>query len=167
MSSNFQMFERALIDGINRERRRIGKPVIPVSYNLQGIARMHAYDYCITKRMKGHLHSWSSWTYFDDHRNAHMMHNFPRLHSRYTGDGYEVAVTTSNSDASPEELLAMLLNSPGHRDVILSQGIWRNDNWGAMGVGYMRFEPGTFPPGEMHVYMCAWFGVERDTDVMT
>ncbi len=137
------------------------KDPIPVSPDLSELGNIHAHEFVYEMNMTGHLHSWSTWKY--NASTAHRMHDQPRLHTTYTGNGYEVAVMTPNASATAEELLENLLSSLQHRDVILNEGIWSSYKWGAMGVGYRKPDAWMWPRcGGYAVYMCIWFGVERE-----
>jgi len=102
------------------------------------------------------LHSWSdqgSWTevcYTDDHLYADLMWSKP---SEITGDvyganGYE---NSASGVSSAAHALSLWQGSPGHKDVILNQGIWASrDPWPAMGAGMLAG------------YAVVWFGDAAD-----
>ena len=81
----------------------------------------------------------------------------PRELTNYQGDGYEIAFYSSFKYNSPAAFARDILDgwkkSPGHNEVIVNKGIWKNVNWQAIGIGIY---------GE---YANVWFGKEKDTAV--
>ena len=154
--------ERALADGLNNKRISLGKRPIPLSENLGALARMHAWAKVVKMQMKGHLHSWPDWEYFDDHRAADKMRMQPRRLTRYQGDGYEVAVVSTDISADSTTLLDALFNSPPHRAAMFGEGPWHKTEWRAMGVGYLRLSSDLVVQGQPAVFMCIWFGEKVD-----
>lgn len=67
----------------------------------------------------------------------------------YTGDGFEIAFNTTGIP-EPEDALKRWKGSPGHHNVIINAGTWKNTEWKAMGVGISGG------------YVLVWFGREED-----
>ncbi len=147
--------EAELLELINEYRMANGLPAIPTSTSMMIVAQTHAEDLAVNDPAVGacNLHSWSDagpWTpccYTPDHAQAQCMWDKPRELTDYPGNGYEISAAGTPTAASA---LSAWQGSPAHNDVILNQGIWADNPWGAIGAG-------------MHSgYAVVWFGVESD-----
>jgi len=145
-----------LVTLINAYRAEKGKPAIPLSPSLCIVGDTHAQDLVDNSpdaAPECNLHSWSnagSWSpccYTADHAQAKCMWDKPKELTSYPGNGYENAALGAQGPAAALELWK---GSPGHNDVILNQGIWKDFPWGAVGAG---FDGG---------YAVLWFGQEAD-----
>jgi len=142
---------------VNAYRSENGKPAIPLAPSLCMVGDTHVQDLADNNpdaAPECNLHSWSnagSWSpccYTADHAQAQCMWDKPTELTSYPGNGYENA---SRGAQSPAAALDLWKASPGHNDVILSQGIWSDYPWGAIGAG---FHGG---------YAVLWFGQEADS----
>ena len=149
--------ERKLYDIIMDYRKQKGLPSIPVSPSLTIVAQTHVKDLVENKPNTGNcnMHSWSAkgkWTpvcYTDDHANASGMWSKPRELTSYKGEGYEISHWTSGL-ANAAQALRGWQGSSGHNQVMVNEGIWKNMNWQAIGIGIYGG------------FAVAWFGVARD-----
>ncbi|WP_160295262.1 CAP domain-containing protein [Geobacter sp. OR-1] len=139
---------------VNNYREANGLPPVSNSRSLNKVARMHAIDLVENRPIDGtdsrgfdcSLHSWSnngSWTpvcYTKDHAYAKAMWDKPREITNfiYTGDGYENAYATSDSEVTPANVLKAWKASPSHNALILESGIWKSSNLLAFGVGIYK-----------------------------
>ncbi len=153
--------ERRLYELIMQHRESLGLPRIPLSSSLTLVAGRHAEDTAKNILPSGgpepgtNLHSWSDVPYYPDHSNARFMWQSPqRLGTAYCGNGYEIS---GIGYPTPEKALAGWLSSKGHRSVIENQGIWREKDWQAIGVG-IAYPPG----GDYRTVYHVWFGAEPD-----
>lgn len=146
---------------INDYRESKSLPIIPISPALSHVAQLHAKDLQQNKPVNGrcNMHSWSNngnWKpccYTNDHKQAACMWNKPRELTQYKGDGFEIAAFL-DKPATANESLDGWKSSPGHNDVIINRGNWKNMNWQAIGIGMF---------GE---YAVVWFGIEPDSRTM-
>lgn len=143
--------EAELVRLVNEYRESNGLPPIVNSRSLNKVARIHAIDLRNNIPAEGKdsrgldcsLHSWSdkgSWQsvcYTKDDRYAEAMWNKPReiTDSTYSGDGFENAYYTSETEASPQKVLDAWKLSPSHNAILLESGIWKGSNLLAFGVG--------------------------------
>lgn len=149
--------ERKLYTLILKYRTEKGLRSIPFSSSLTLVAQMHVKDLFNNRPDQGNCnpHSWSSkgsWTpccYSSDHSQAACMWSKPKELTSYKGNGYEIAFWASD-EATAAEALESWINSPGHNEVIINQGIWKGQ-WNAIGVGLYKN------------YAVVWFGNELDT----
>lgn len=147
--------EAELLELINAYRADNGLPAIPTSASMTIVAQTHAEDLFVNNPVTAecNLHSWSnagSWTpccYTDDHAQAQCMWDKPRELSTYPGNGYEIAASGTPDAASA---LAAWQGSPPHNAVILSQDIWVDHPWNAIGAGINNG------------YAVVWFGEEAE-----
>lgn len=139
---------------LNEYRKRHGLPPLSGSRSLTRVARVHAMDLsenrpAVGKDSRGedcNLHSWSArgfWTpvcYTGDHLYAEGMWSKPReiTNYLYTGNGYENAYWTSDSEVTVYRVLESWKKSPSHNALILETGIWKGITWPAFGVGIYR-----------------------------
>lgn len=147
---------------INAYRESLGLPKLSFSKSLTEVARAHVRDsntytpenQVDSRGIKGNLHSWSangSWTpvvYTSDHHYMYDMWSKPREITNYTGNGYEISA--SGRRISPETALDLWKDSPGHNQVMATQGMWSDLK--TMGV--------SIDGGYAHV----WFGSDADPD---
>jgi len=147
---------------INTYRAEKGLPSVEFSASLCRVARIHTQDlennYKPSDRCN--MHSWSDkgrWTpccYTPDHKQSANMWNKPRELTSYRGNGYEIAFYTTGNYDSPAQFAREILNgwkgSPGHNEVIINKGKWKDVSWKAMGIGISGG------------YACVWFGEEKD-----
>ena len=148
---------------INAYRESLGLPKLSFSKSLTEVARAHVRDsntytpenQVDSRGEQGNLHSWSgngSWTrlvYTDDHHYGNGMWSKPREITNYTGNGYEISAKYSGM-ISPETALNLWKNSPGHNQVMSTQGMWSDLK--TMGVSI-----------DGH-YAHVWFGSDADPD---
>lgn len=147
---------------INAYRESLGLPKLSFSKSLTEVARAHVRDsntytpenQVDSRGIRGNLHSWSangSWTpvvYTSDHHYMYDMWSKPREITNYTGNGYEISA--SGRRISPETALDLWKDSPGHNQVMATQGDWSDLK--TMGV--------SIDGGYAHV----WFGSDADPD---
>lgn len=147
---------------INAYRSQKKLPEVKLSASLCYVARTHAQDQ--TENFKNgkrcNMHSWSDkgkWSsccYTPDHKKSKCMWDKPRELTDYQGDGYEISFYSTYRYSSPaahaKDILDGWKKSPGHNDVIINKGIWKNAEWQAIGIGMN---------GE---YANVWFGKEDD-----
>ena len=155
--------EAKLYYKINAYRESLGLPKLSFSKSLTEVARAHVRDsntytpenQVDSRGEQGNLHSWSgngSWTrlvYTDDHHYGNGMWSKPREITNYTGNGYEISAKYSGM-ISPETALNLWKNSPGHNQVMSTQGMWSDLK--TMGVSI-----------DGH-YAHVWFGSDADPD---
>ena len=147
---------------INAYRESLGLPKLSFSKSLTEVARAHVRDsntytpenQVDSRGIRGNLHSWSgngSWTpvvYTSDHEYQDKMWSKPREITNYTGNGYEISA--SGRRISPETALDLWKDSPGHNQVMSTQGMWSDLK--TMGVSI-----------DGH-YAHVWFGSDADPD---
>lgn len=147
-----------LMNLVNEYRGEHGLDAIPASSSMCIVGDAHVLDLAINAPDAPdacNMHSWSGvgeWSsccYTPDHAQAECMWNKPRELTAYPGDGFENAAS-GRLGLTPAEALELWKGSPGHNDVILSQGIWANAPWLALGAGV-----------DMG-YAVLWFGRETD-----
>ncbi len=131
---------------------------IPLSAKLTHVAQLHAKDLSENFEAKNgrcNMHSWSAkgkWKaccYTEDHKQAQCMWSKPREITGYASNGYEISYTNSTG-ATAAEALKVWKFSPGHNSVIINEGVWKNINWKAVGVGIYK------------EYGLVWFGEVDD-----
>lgn len=148
---------------VNEYRTSLGLPAVTLSSSLSQVARLHATDASANYRLSKtcNMHSWSdqgSWRgccYSPNHSDMDCMQLKPKELTSYPGRGYEISYMRWWDDGSPapvnaQDALAGWKRSPGHHQVMVNQGIWKQVNWQAMGVGVANG------------YACLWFGQEKD-----
>lgn len=158
-SQVLSMEEKKLFDLIMAYRKEKGLTAIPYSKSLTFVAQTHVKDLVNNRPDKGNCnaHSWSSngnWTaccYTPDHAQANCMWVKPRELTSYLGNGFEIAFITSG-EASAINALNSWKKSSGHNAVIINQGIWKNSNWNAIGIGLFKG------------FAVVWFGQEYDSN---
>ncbi len=149
--------EQKLYDLVMAYRKQNNLPPVPVSPSLTYVAQLHVNDLRNNKPDSGscNMHSWSAkgkWTpccYTPDHSKANCMWSKPRELTYYNGSGFEIACNSSDS-LQPAKALELWKASSGHNAVILNQGMWKQSNWKAIGIGM----------SENHAVI--WFGQEHD-----
>ncbi len=143
-----------------------GLAPIPLSNALTLVARTHCRDLAINQpdlNANCNSHSWSSqgnWTsccYTRDHRQASCMWNKPRELTSYTGDGFEIAVGSSDPKYNGYTMTARYAmdswkGSFHHNNVIINEDMWKNTQWNAIGVGIYQG------------FATVWFGKEVDAE---
>ena len=135
--------EKKLYKIITEYRQQHNLPKIPLYRTLTYVAKLHVRDLHQNRPEGGkcNMHSWSDkgkWSaccYTDDHENAECMWNKPRELTTYKGNGYEIAYGAYGFNANADGALKGWKGSPGHNQVILNQGIWKDADWKGMGVG--------------------------------
>jgi len=148
--------EKKLYDLVMQHRKEQGLAKIPLSKSLTFVAQTHAKDMEENPATGDcNLHSWSSkgkWTaccYNDSQSNAPCMWNKPKELTIYEGIGFEIAHwSTYGTDA--QTAFYSWKNSSGHNSLIINQGIWKNHEWKAIGVGIFGS------------YAVIWFGTAED-----
>jgi hypothetical protein len=160
--------EAQLMQLVNDYRAENGETRVAWSKSLGTVAQWHILDATTNSDSvftpDCNLHSWSDWKpaiwkdvcYTEDHANASLMWSKPKEITKnvYPAAGFEVA---GSGYLSVDAVLAGWQNSPGHNDVLLSQGIWADYPFKAMGAGvdpvlrfyYLWFSTGVDPQGEM------------------
>lgn len=149
--------EKYLYDLLMSYRKSNSLPEIALSPSLTYVAQQHVKDLESNKPDTGkcNLHSWSSngkWTamcYTSDHAKAKNMWSKPIELTHYPGRGYEIASMSSDS-ITAKEAIQLWKASSGHNAVMINQGIWKNVQWNAVGVGIYG------------KYAVLWFGEEKD-----
>lgn len=154
--------EKKLHEMINAYRIEKELPPIPLSSDLSLVARSHARDlaenYNFDPENKCNPHSWSDkgdWTsccYTSNHAEAECMWKKPMEIADYPGYGYEIAYYQS-SGANPTMALSGWKSSKSHNPIIVNQGMWKQVEWKAMGVGIFK------------EYAVVWFGEIKDPTV--
>ncbi len=151
--------EMQLYDMLMTYRKSKRLPAIPLSASLTHVAQTHVRD--LAKHNpdaadKCNMHSWSDqgpWSsccYTRDHKQARCMWDKPKELTNYQSNGYEISYTSSG-DATPEKAMAAWKKSSGHNEVMVNKGIWKDDNWQAVGIGIFEGRA------------CIWFGKEADS----
>ena len=141
--------EEKLYQLINDYRAQNRLPAIPRSPALNLVANRHVRD--LAGNLRKLTHGWSNCPYnASDQTTYPCMWEAPkRLHTNYPGMSYENAHFKSDG-ATAESALSSWQNSAAHKAVILSQGVWHDYNWQAIGVGIYQG------------YAVIWFGKEAD-----
>jgi hypothetical protein len=158
--------EFKLVRLINEYRVSSGLPAAPLSRSLTMVAQWHVRDLIWNnpnsgtddRGLKCNMHSWSDqgdWLpvcYTSDHYYASGMWYKPDEITKgiYTDFGYEIAAGAKGWHASASGALNLWKGSPSHNDVIIEEGIWKESNWPAMGVGIYRG------------YAVTWFSSSND-----
>lgn len=143
--------EIKLYNLVNQYRNQNGLASIPASKALTIVANRHVLD--LAENIGTLSHSWSDAPYDSNSPNTYpSMWKAPqRLNTGYLGNGYENAFGGSGGYvATADDAFKAWKNSPGHNSAILSQGVWANRPWNAVGVGIYKG------------YAVLWFGEERD-----
>jgi len=151
--------EKRLYDLVNEYRKENGLKKIPMSISLTIVAQAHVKDLQNSNPDKGNcnLHSWSgngkwkSCCYTDDHAKATCMWNKPSELTNYTGYGFEIACQGLDEDKALSAL-SLWKTSSAHNAVIINEGMWKDSDWKAVGIGIF---------GD---YAVIWFGREADAD---
>ncbi len=156
--------EQKLYTLIMEYRKKNNLPTIPLSKSLTYVAQQHCKDLVINKPAQGkcNAHSWSSkgkWTgccYTPDHKQARCMWDKPKEITSYQDNGFEIAAQISGPGEmgmmTAEGALKLWQGSVHHNDVILNKSIWKDNKWGAIGVGIYNG------------YSTVWFGNSVDTE---
>ena len=131
---------------------------IPLSSKLTLVAQTHARDLSENfdpLNKKCNLHSWSkkgkweSCCYTEDHKKAACMWNKPREIAGYKSDGFEISYFSS-AGANAADGIAGWKVSPGHNQVRINDGTWKQVKWNAIGIGIYK------------EYGVVWFGALKD-----
>ncbi|MEZ4449189.1 MAG: hypothetical protein R3B09_06890 [Nannocystaceae bacterium] len=147
-----------LVDLVNQYRGENGLPSIPASPSLCTVGQTHVHDlvdHSPHTEPGCNLHSWSDagpWTpccYTADHAQAMCMWMKPQELTVYPGFGYENAAGGGGT-ITPGQALDLWKGSSAHNEVILSQGIWADHPWKAVGAGLYQG------------YAVLWFGEQDD-----
>lgn len=136
---------------VNRYRSNHDLPRIPLSKALTTVGNRHVRD--LDKYgVQGSLHAWSDAPYdANDPDTYPSMWEAPqRLKTGYPGYGYENAYGASGFTVTPKGAFQAWKNSPPHNAVMLSEGIWSDSPWKALGVGMYKG------------FAVLWFGHEKD-----
>ena len=153
--------EQKLVKLINDYRNANGLPDVPVSKSLTAVSQWHTIDLKENSPAGGSCnnHSWSGarpnlWSavcYTADHANAEGMWFKPReiTGGAYSDHGFE-NIYWHSSAATAQGAFIGWINSQGHRETILEQGIWAGMQWQSMGVGIFKN------------YAALWFGKAAD-----
>ena len=141
--------EEKLYRLINDYRAQNKLPPIPRSPALNLVANRHVHD--LASNLRKLTHSWSNCPYNASDRATYpcMWEAPKRLHTNYPGMSYENAHFKSGG-ATAETALSSWQNSDAHKAVILSQGVWHDYNWQAIGIGIYQD------------YAVIWLGKEAD-----
>lgn len=154
--------EKKLYDLIMEYRKEKNLESVPLSFKLTRVAQTHARDLSENYKPfegKCNLHSWSgngnweSCCYTDDHKKAACMWNKPKEIAGYESSGYEISYY-SGSGANAVDGIAGWKESPGHNQVMINDGIWKQLKWNAMGIGIYK------------EYAVVWFGELKDETVL-
>ncbi len=143
--------EQKLYDLINKYRAENGLAPIPLSSSLTLVANRHVLD--LDKNIGDLTHAWSDCPYdASDPSTYRCMWNAPqRLGTAYKGNGYENAHGGSGGyRATAESAFRSWRGSSDHNAVILNQGMWKDTQWRALGIGIYQG------------YAVLWFGEEVD-----
>jgi hypothetical protein len=143
--------EEKLYHLINEYRAKYGLPAIPRSPSLSLVANRHVRD--LQLNIGQLTHGWSDCAYDAGDRSSYpcMWEAPQRLGTDYPGRGYENAYWGFGESVSKAEAaLKSWQGSAPHNSVILNQGIWRDRDWNAIGIGIY---------GD---YAVIWFGEEPD-----
>jgi len=160
--------EMKLYHLLNEYRASKGLKSVELSASLCKVAQIHLDDLIRNKpdrKSDCNAHSWSdkgNWTpccYTADHAQASCMWKKPQELTNYKGYGYEIAFGSSDPDydsyiANANDAISAWKKSAGHNAVIISEGIWADHPWKAMG---MAVRGG---------FSCVWFGEETDLEPM-
>jgi uncharacterized protein YkwD len=154
--------EMKLYNNIMEYRKVKNLPSIPLSKSLTFVAQTHVKDLAVNspdQKSNCNMHSWSNkgkWTsccYTSNHARAKCMWKKPSELTSYKGNGFEISHGSPgnpNYVASAESALNGWKGSSGHNAVMVNEGIWKNSNWKAIGVGIYKN------------YAVVWFGKEED-----
>jgi len=150
--------EKKLYELIMAYRKEKNLESVPLSAKLTLVAQTHAKDLSENfKPLEGkcNLHSWSkkgkwqSCCYTDDHKKAKCMWSKPREVAGYESNGYEISYY-SGAGANAIDGIEGWKESPGHNQVMINDGIWKQVKWNAIGIGIYK------------EYGVVWFGELRD-----
>lgn len=158
--------EQQLYNYIMEYRKEKGLPEIPLSKALTYVAQTHCKDLYYNKpdiKKDCNAHSWSnkgSWSpccYTSDHKKAECMWDKPKELTNYTGYGFEIACGSSEPIydgyvMTPEYAIQSWKKSPPHNAVIINSGIWKDEQWNAIGIAIYKG------------FAVVWFGREPDTE---
>lgn len=158
--------EDEIAAAINQYRMSLGLKPVPRSSSLDAVAQSHVADLFANRPdsanaangSRCNTHSWSArgrWTpvcYTDDHAQAERMWSKPAeiTEGRYTGKGFEIAMSSSGPAISAAQALAGWRASVAHEGVIAQRGVWAKHPWRAMGVGVGAY------------YAVVWFGEQPE-----
>jgi uncharacterized protein YkwD len=155
--------ERKLYELLMKYRKSKGLPPIALSAKLTQVAQVHARDladnYEFDPENKCNPHSWSKkgeWSsccYTSDHKKAKCMWDKPKEIAGYNSAGYEMAYYSS-SGANALEGLDGWKKSPSHNPMMINEGIWKQVNWKAIGIGIYK------------EYGIVWFGELEDNTAL-
>ncbi|HEX8461789.1 MAG TPA: hypothetical protein VF623_10175 [Segetibacter sp.] len=154
--------EMKLYNMIMEYRKIHNLAIIPLSKSLTFVAQEHCKDLSANHNNNSlagtcNMHSWSQsskWSsccYTPDHRFAQCMWDKPKELTSYGDTGYEISFGTS-SLANADMALNSWIGSSTHNQVILNEGIWKNANWNAIGIGIKNG------------YATVWFGLSVDKE---
>jgi uncharacterized protein YkwD len=141
--------EEKLYQAINAYRAQSGLPAIPASPSLNRVANRHVRD--LADNVGKLTHGWSNCPYSASDRTTYacMWEAPQRLNTPYPGIAYENAHYNAGA-ATADSALKSWQESSAHNDVILSQDIWKDYAWQAIGIGIYKN------------YAVIWFGKEAD-----
>ncbi|KAG1677714.1 hypothetical protein FOA52_001026 [Chlamydomonas sp. UWO 241] len=164
-----------LFDAINAVRTYSRLPAVPFSRSLAAVAQAHVAELAnpVTRAAvpggQCSPHSWAAWPgapqcCFDGTQtNGPCMWDKPRQLTQYQGNGFEILAMLVGSETTvPNEAASMWASSPQHRVVVLSQGPWGAQPWGALGCAVARAADSRSGPWTGW-YAACWFGYERDS----
>lgn len=130
--------EKELVRLVNEYRVSKGLNPMAVSKSLTFVSRTHCKDQILNYKsdwtdergIPANLHSWSDkgdWTpvmYTADHKYASGMWDKPSELTPYKSSGYEISFR--GGFTTPSLALTGWQNSPGHNDVIIGKGFWKD-----------------------------------------
>lgn len=153
-----------LYTAINAYRQTLGLTAIPLSPQLTAVAQAHVQDLIANSTTDPNYtgpgcvpHSWSSqgaWTggcyKYADASSYPIMWNKPGEISGYPGMGFEILFGSNGTAVTATGALQAWQADGPHNDVIVNQGVWKDINWGAIGVWVQDG------------WAAVWFGVQSD-----
>lgn len=149
--------EYELYTRIMEYRKSKKLPLIPLSNSLTFVAKTHAKDLMENRPDKNNcnMHSWSkkgtwkSCCYTPDHKQASCMWSKPKELTNYPSEGFEIVYTASRGVDVKSALEGWKKSNP-HNAVITNSGMWKKEEWDAIGVGINGN------------YATVWFGMFPD-----
>jgi uncharacterized protein YkwD len=139
---------------VNQYRAQNGLPPVRLSKALSIVANRHMQD--LAENVGQVTHSWSDATYDPSNPSTYptIWAAPQRLNTGYSGYGFEVVDGYSGFNGPPmlaDVALEDWKHSASHNAVILNQGMWKDYQWNAVGVGIYKG------------YAALWFGKESDS----
>lgn len=124
--------EQKLYDMVNAYRKQNNLPAIPFSPALSLVANRHVID--LDTNIGSLSHDWS-----DCNKGWSCMWEAPqRLGTAYPGNGYENAYAAGGGKVDAPSVLKSWQSSSAHNAVLLNQGIWQDNDWKALGIGFYK-----------------------------